>query len=127
MARNPTQHPDTVEIGVAVSRAISYGTQGSLTVIRGRSAPQVRLHLRSDAANSQADSAGRENRAGGRRHAGGMAGGLPRTRRRSIHAGRNLSGAPSASLCDRVRRPWTEPGCRQVRQQSGSGEGVWAG
>ena len=55
MARNPTQHPDTVEIGVAVSHAISYGTQGSLTVIRGRSAPQVRLHLRSDAANSQAD------------------------------------------------------------------------
>ena len=51
MARNPTQHPDIVEIGVAVSRAISYGTQGSPTVMRGRSAPQVRLHLRSDAAN----------------------------------------------------------------------------
>jgi hypothetical protein len=50
-------------------------------------------------------------------------GGLPRTRRRSIHASRNLSRAPAASLRDRLRRPWTEPDCRQIRQQSGSGEG----
>jgi hypothetical protein len=47
---------------------------------------------------------------------------LPRTRRRSVHASRNLSRAPSASLRDRLRRPWTEPACRTVRQQSGSGE-----
>ena len=48
---------------------------------------------------------------------------LPRTRRRSVHASRNLSRAPAASLRDRLCRPWTEPVCRQVRQQSGSGEG----
>ena len=59
----------------------------------------------------------------GQGHAGGSAGGLPRTRRRSVHASRNLSRAPAASLRDRLRRPWTEPVCRQVRQQSGSGEG----
>jgi hypothetical protein len=47
----------------------------------------------------------------------------PRTRRWSIHASRNLSRAPSASLRDRLRRPWTEPACRKVSQQSGSGEG----
>jgi hypothetical protein len=52
---------------------------------------------------------------------------LPRTRRRSVHASRNLSRAPAASLCDRLRRPWTEPVCRQVRQQSGSGEGPGQG
>jgi hypothetical protein len=52
---------------------------------------------------------------------------LPRTRRRSIHASRNLSRAPLASLCDRLRRPWTEPACRQVRQLSGSGEGPGTG
>ena len=34
----------------------------------------------------------------------------------------NLSRAPAASLRDRLRRPWTEPVCRKVRQQSGSGE-----
>jgi hypothetical protein len=50
-------------------------------------------------------------------------GSLPRTRRRSIHDSRNLSRAPAASLRDRLRRPLTEPVCRQVRQQSGSGEG----
>ena len=54
-------------------------------------------------------------------HRGGSAGGLPRTRRRSIHARRNLSRAPAASLRDRRRR--TEPACREVRQQPGSGEG----
>jgi hypothetical protein len=39
--------------------------------------------------------------------------------------GRLLSAAPltpSASLRDRLRRPWTEPACRKVPQQSGSGE-----
>jgi hypothetical protein len=54
-------------------------------------------------------------------------GGLPRTRRRSVHDSRNLSRAPAASLRDRLRRPLTEPVCRQVRQQPGSGEGAWAG
>jgi hypothetical protein len=39
-----------------------------------------------------------------------------------FHASRNLSRALSASLRDRLRQPWTEPVCRQVRQ-SGSGEG----
>ena len=63
----------------------------------------------------------------GSRYAGGKVGGLPRTRRRSIHASRNLSRAPSASLRDRLRRPRTEPVCRQVRQQSGSGEGSGQG
>jgi hypothetical protein len=53
-----------------------------------------------------------------------MADGLPRTRRRSIHASRNLSRAPSASLLNRLRRPWTKPVCRQVRQQSGSGRSL---
>ena len=47
----------------------------------------------------------------------------PEPRRRSVYASRNLSRAPPSSLCDRLRRPWTEPVCRQVRQQSGSGEG----
>jgi hypothetical protein len=51
----------------------------------------------------------------------------PRTRRRSVHDSRNLSRAPAASLCDRLRRPLTEPVCRQVRQQSGSGEGSGQG
>ena len=51
-------------------------------------------------------------------------GGLPRTRRRIIHVSRNLSRALSASLRDRLRRPRTEPASRQVRQQSGSGEGL---
>ena len=56
-------------------------------------------------------------------HAGGRVGGLPRTRRRSVHDSRNLSRAPTASLRDRLRRPLTEPVCRMVRQLSGSGEG----
>jgi hypothetical protein len=34
-----------------------------------------------------------------------------------------LSRAPAVSLRDRLRRPRTEPGCRKVGQQSGSGEG----
>ena len=46
----------------------------------------------------------------------------PEPRRRSVHASRNLSRAPAASLRDRLRRPWTELVCRRVRQQSGSGE-----
>ena len=50
-------------------------------------------------------------------------GGLPRTRRRSVHDSRSLSRAPLASLRDRLRRPLAEPVCRQVRQLSGSGEG----
>ena len=50
-------------------------------------------------------------------------GGLPQTRRRSVHDSRNLSRSPAASLRDRLRRPLTEPACRQVRQQSGLGEG----
>jgi hypothetical protein len=45
-----------------------------------------------------------------------------RTRRRSVHDSRNLSRAPAASLRDRLRRPLTEPACRQVRQLSDSGE-----
>jgi hypothetical protein len=57
------------------------------------------------------------------RACGGSVGVLPRTRRRSVHDSRNLSRAPAASLCDRLRRPLTEPVCRQVRQLSGSGEG----
>jgi hypothetical protein len=36
---------------------------------------------------------------------------------------RNLSRAPAASPRDRLRQPWTEPACRKVPQQSGSGEG----
>ena len=63
----------------------------------------------------------------GQEHAGGNVGGLPRTRRRSVHDSRNLSRAPAASPRDRLRRPWTEPVCRQVRQQSGSGEGPGQG
>jgi hypothetical protein len=47
----------------------------------------------------------------------------PRARRRSVHDSRNLSRAPAASLRDRLRRPLTEPACRQVRQLSGAGEG----
>ena len=52
---------------------------------------------------------------------------LPRTRRRSVHDSRNLSRAPAASLRDRLRRPLTEPDCRQDRQLSGSGEGPGTG
>ena len=40
-----------------------------------------------------------------------------------FHASRNLSRAPPALLRNRLRRPWTEPICRQARQQSGSGGG----
>jgi hypothetical protein len=50
---------------------------------------------------------------------------FPEPRRRTIHASRNLSRAPLASLSDRLRRPWTEPVCRKVRQQSVRGR-VWA-
>jgi hypothetical protein len=57
------------------------------------------------------------------RHAGEMCGWPSRTRRRSIHASRNLSRAPPASLRDRLRRAWTEPVCCWVRQQMGSGRG----
>jgi hypothetical protein len=64
---------------------------------------------------------------GGQKHAGGSVGDLPRTRRRSVHDSRNLSRAPLASLRDRLRRPLTEPICRQVRQLSGSGEGPGTG
>jgi hypothetical protein len=64
---------------------------------------------------------------GGQKHAGGSVCGLPRTRRRSVHDSRNLSRAPLASLRDRLRRPLTEPVCRQVRQLSGSGEGPGTG
>jgi hypothetical protein len=39
-----------------------------------------------------------------------------------FNASPNLARAPSASLRDRLRRPLPEPGCRQDRQQSGSGE-----
>jgi hypothetical protein len=35
-----------------------------------------------------------------------------------------LSRAPTVSLRDRRRRPRTEPACREVRQQSGSREGL---
>ena len=63
----------------------------------------------------------------GQEHAGGSVGGLPRTRRRSVHDSRNLSRAPAASLRDRLRRPVTEPVCRMVRQLSGSGEGPGTG
>ena len=61
------------------------------------------------------------------RHAGGSVRVLPRTRRRSVHDSRNLPRAPAASLRDRLRRPLTEPVCRQVRQLSGSGEGPGTG
>jgi hypothetical protein len=57
----------------------------------------------------------------GQEHTGGSVGGLPRTRRRSVHGSRNPSRAPAASLRDRLRRPLTEPVCRQVPQLSGSG------
>jgi hypothetical protein len=57
-------------------------------------------------------------------HAGGSAGVLPRTRRRSVHGSRNPSRAPAASLRDRLRHPLTEPACRMVRQLSGSGRGL---
>src|SRR5262249_11538607 len=63
----------------------------------------------------------------GQEHAGGSVGGLPRSRRRSVHASRNQSRAPAASLRDRLRRPLTEPACRQVRQQPGPGEGTGTG
>src|SRR5439155_18010231 len=62
-----------------------------------------------------------------REHAHGSVGALPRTRRTSVHDSRNLSRAPPASLRDRLRRPLTEPVCRQVRQLSGSGEGPGTG
>jgi hypothetical protein len=41
-------------------------------------------------------------------------------------ASRNLSRAPSTSLRDRLRRPLTEPVCRQVRQRLGSEERLGA-
>jgi hypothetical protein len=59
----------------------------------------------------------------GQEHVAGSVGGLPQTRRRSVHDLRNLSRAPAASLRDRLRRPLTEPVCRQVRQLSDSGDG----
>ena len=72
---------------------------------------------------SQADSAACENGTGGRRYAGGNVVASPKPAVGVFTPGRNLSRAPSASLRDRLRRRWTEPDCRKVRQQSGSGEG----
>jgi hypothetical protein len=63
-------------------------TQVSQSAGDGDAAPQT----------SQADSPRSAKLACGGRHSRGNVGGLPRTRRRSIHASRNLSRAPSASL-----------------------------
>ena len=48
--------------------------------------------------------------------------GLPRTRRRSIHASRNLSRAHPAALRDLLRQPWTEPGVPSGLAAIGFGE-----
>jgi hypothetical protein len=45
----------------------------------------------------------------GREHAGGSAGVLPRTRRRSVHGSRNLSRAPAASLVIGCAAPGQNP------------------
>ena len=52
---------------------------------------------------------------------------LPRPAVGCIHASRNLSRAPSASLRDQLCRPWTEPVCHQVPRQQPGREGHWAG
>ena len=58
-----------------------------------------------DGTDSQADSAGCEDRAGGRRHAGGMACGLPRTRRRSVHGSSRVRGrGPGKAMTQSVPR-----------------------
>ena len=117
MARNSTQYPDTVKVGVAVSRAISYGTQGlPRSFADGRLRRSGCIYARMQPIPKLPVQVVRIGLAAGR-HAGGMAGGLPRTCRRSIHASRNLS---RASLCDRLRRPWTEPVCRRSRSRDRS-------
>jgi hypothetical protein len=125
--RGRVRAPPSAHAGPWVRRAIN----GPLTPVKrglsrslADSLPCRSGHVTGpDGIASQADSPAWRNGAGGRNYAGGKVGGLPRTRRGSIHASRNLSRAPAASLRDRLRRPWTEPVCRQVRQQSGSGEG----
>jgi hypothetical protein len=107
----------------AISGPLATATKGLSRSLADTPSSQFRRDNSRDGTDSQADSAACEDRPGVRRHAGGNADGLPRTRRRSVHASRNLSRAPAASLRDRLRRPWTEPACRKVPQQSGSGEG----
>ena len=53
--------------------------------------------------------------------------GVPRTRRRSVQRQPEPGKGAFSSLRDRLRRPLPEPGCRQVRRQSGSGEGPGQG
>jgi hypothetical protein len=53
------------------------------------------------------------------RQAGGSAGALPEPAV-GVSTPAGLSRAAAVSLRDRRRRPWTEPACREVRQQSGS-------
>jgi hypothetical protein len=60
----------------------------------------------------------------GRWQHGWKCGRPPRTRRRSVHASRNLSRALSAALRDQLLRPGTEPVRRRGRQQSGLGMGL---
>jgi hypothetical protein len=97
------------------------GIYGSAPDTAG-AAPYRHVNATSATAASAASIYGSE----GREHVRGSVGGLPRTRRWSVHDSRNLR-APAASLRDRLRRPVTEPVCRQVRQLSGSGEGPGPG
>jgi hypothetical protein len=52
---------------------------------------------------------------------------LPRTRRRSVQRQPEPGKGACGVTRDRLRRPLTEPVCRQVRQLSGSGEGSGTG
>jgi hypothetical protein len=111
----------------AIWRAINHGQERRKAATTGHTSWQVRWDDGLFRSDSQADGSSWRRWAGDGRHAGGSVGGLPRTRHRCIHASRNLSRAPPASLRDRLRRPWTEPVCRQGWQQSGSGEGPGQG
>jgi hypothetical protein len=70
---------------------VTRGLSRSLTDIPPRRSGHV---TSPDGTDSQADSPRSARLGVGSRHAGGKVGGLPRTRRRSIHASRNQSGAP---------------------------------
>ncbi len=100
------------------------------TVTHGQAFLQLRPYRSPDGTASQADSPGRQDRGNGGRPGSRNVGGLPRTRRRSIHASRNLSRAPSASLVIGYADPGQNPpavrsGSSRIRGR-GLDRGGWA-
>ena len=105
---NGTAAPRGAPISGPLTR-VKQGLSRSLT----DSPPRRSGHVTGpECSDSQADSAGCEDRAGGRRHAGGMACGIPRTRRRSIQGSRNLSRGLRRHCVIGCADPRSVPRCR---------------